>query len=272
MLHRALLDPTPPADTDDDIAAMAEGVAGLERGERHLKMLGELAEIGMDLARSLGELARARIERELKGEAAPGRGEDAAAAFDRMAQTVRRTIALEARLAEGVKVRRQGLITDCAERRATRAAAHENAVKDAITEGLHDAYAATCPDEEYYELADRLIDDARDYLGDADEMRGYLDRPIGETVAKLCAAMGLDPEACQPDGDTWRIRRPALDFEVRLEERARKYGGSSLPPSPEVGRDRSRSDQGGEVSMKPHAAAESATLPHPGCFASGPSP
>ena len=261
MLHRALLDPTPPADADTDTAAMAETVRDLERGERHLRMLAELSEIAMSLARSLGELAQARIEKEKNGEDAPARSEDAAAAVDKMAQTVRRTLALEARLAAGVKARRESLITERAERRAASAAAHETAVGEAIIEGLHDAYAATCPDAEYNELADRLLDDAQEYLGDADEMRGWLDRPIGETVSRLCAAMGLDPEACESDGETWRVRRPTLNFELRLEERARKYGEPH--PSPEVGRDRSRSDQGGELSMKPDNIAESATLPHP---------
>ena len=142
---------------------------------------------------------------------------------------------------------------------------------NAIINGLHDAWAADCSDTEYNDLADRLLDDAREYLVDADEMRGYLDRPVGETVARLCAALGLDPDACESDGETWRVRRPPLDFELRLEERARRYP-PSLPPSPEVGRDRSRSDQGGEVSMKPHAAVESATLPHPDGFAVCPSP
>ena len=233
MLYRALLDPIPPAEADTDTAAMAETARDLERGERHLAMLAELSEIGMGLARSLGELAQARIEREKNGEAAPGRSEDAAAAFDKMAQTVRRTAALEARLAAGVKARRERLFTERTERRAAGAAAHKTAVEEAIVEGLHDAYAATCPDAEYNELADRLMDDAQEYLGDADEMRGWLDRPIGETVSRLCAAMGLDPEACESDGDTWRVRRPILDFELRLEERARKYGAPSpLHPSP----------------------------------------
>ena len=109
-------------------------------------------------------------------------------------------------------MRRQRLITDCAERRASRAAAHKTAIDEAIIRGLHDAYAADCSDDEYHELAERLLDDAREYLGDADEMRGYLDRPIGETVALLCAAMGLDPEACERDGETWRIRRPIPRF------------------------------------------------------------
>jgi hypothetical protein len=269
MLHRILLDPIPPDDADIDTAATAETVRDLARGERHLRILAELTEIGLRLARSLGELVEVHVEREKKSEDAPTRSKDAAAAFDKMSQTVRRTLALEAKLAAGVKARRESLITERAERRATRSTAHKTAVDDAIIDGLHDAYAADCPETEYNDLGERLMDDAREYLEDADEMRGYLDRPVGETVSRLCAAMGLDPEACEPDGQTWRVRRPVLNFELRLEERARKYG---QPPSPEVGRDRSQSDQGGEVSMKPHAAVESATLPHPDGFAVCPSP
>ena len=68
----------------------------VERGERHLRLMAELSDIGMTLATSLAELAQTRIEKELKGEVAPGRSEDAAAAVDKMAQTVRRTVALEA--------------------------------------------------------------------------------------------------------------------------------------------------------------------------------
>ena len=236
MLHRALLDPTPPADADVDTAAMAESAGVIERGERHLRMLAELSEIGMRLARTLGELVGARAERELKGEVASGRSEDAAAAFDKMAQTVRRTAALEAQLAEGVKVRREGLITQRAERRATLDAAHKSAKSEAILYGLHDAYAASTPDAEYQEQVERLMEDVQEYLGDPDEMRGYLDRPVGETVARLCAAMGLDPEACESDGETWRVRRPPTEFERSLEERAREHPDPSSLPF--MGRDR----------------------------------
>jgi hypothetical protein len=260
MLHRALHDPIPPEDTDADIAATAETTRAVERGERHLRLLAELSEIGMTLARSLGELAQARIEKELKGEVAPGRSEDAASAVEKMAQTVRRTLALEAKLAEGVKVRRQRLVTECAERRETRAAAHKTAVGEAIMEGLHDAYAADCSDDEYHELAERLLDDAKEYLDDADEMRGYLDRPVGETVARLCAAMGLDPDACEPDGDAWRVRRPPLDFELRVEEKARRYGSSSSLPRSGEGQT-AKPSEGGAAGKPPDPQA--AAAPHP---------
>jgi hypothetical protein len=248
MLHRALLDPTPPTDTDADTAASAEASRDIERGERRREMLVRLAELSMRLAESLGSLVEARVEQEKTSKDAPSHSKDAAAAFDKMAQTVRRTLALEAKLAEGLKARRE-----------------------AIMEGLHDAYAADCSEDEYHTLAERLLDDAREYLGDADEMRGYLDRPVGETVAKLCAAMGLDPEACEPDGETWRIRRPPLDFELRIEERARKYGASSssLPRSGE-GQDAKHPGWGALSASA--SAGDNPTQPQPGCYASGPSP
>ena len=212
----------------------------------------------------------ARIEREKKADEPPARSEDAAAAFDKMAQTVRRTLALEARLAAGVKARRETLITERAERRTASRAAHVTAVGDAIVEGLHDAYAATCPDAEYNEIADRLLDDAYEYLGDADEMRGYLDRPIGETVVRLCAAMGLDPDACESDGETWRVRRPPLDFELRLEERARKFP-PPLPPSPSGEGQDAKHPGWGSLSASPNPG-DDPILPHPDGFAVCPSP
>ena len=254
MLHRALQDPIPPAEA---AAAMAEAASAAERGERHQRMLAELAEISMRLVRSLGELVDAHVEQEKKDADAPSRSKDAAVAYDKMALTLRRTLALEAKLAEGVKARREKLITECAERRTTRAAAHKTAVDEAIMGGLHDAWAADCSDDEYHDLCDRLLDDALEYLDDADEMCGYLDRPVGETVVKLCAAMGLDPDACEPDGDAWRVRRPPLDFELRVEEKARKY-----PPSPSgEGQDAKHPGWGSPADPPPPGI--SSTLPHP---------
>jgi hypothetical protein len=270
MLHRDLQDPIPPADTDAETAAAAETAIAIGRGRRRLEMLAELAELSMGLARSLSELVEARVEHEKKSADAPPHSKDAAAAFDKMAQTVRRTLALEAKLDAEVWARREQRITAGAARRAARATAHQTAVKDAIIEGLHDAYAADCCDDEYHELAERLLDDAHEYLDDADEMRGYLDRPIGETVAKLCAAMGLDPDACEPDGETWRIRRPPLDFEIRLAERALKYGASSSLPRSGEGQD-AKHPGWGTLSATANAG-DNPTQPHPDGFAVCPSP
>jgi hypothetical protein len=228
MLYRTLDDPAPPADANLENLA-----AALERDERHLRVLARLTQIAMDLAEALGEAAKARIETG-KTEDRPPAPTDTATidAFNTIAQTVRRTVALEAKLAEGVKTRRAGLIAE----RAARDEAHVAAKNEAIIFGLHDAYAGSTSGAEYEALIDRLMEDAEEHLRDADEFRGYLDRPVGETVAKLCAALGLDPDSCTPDGDAWRIRRPTTEFEMLLDERARKFGGlHDLPPSPSWG-------------------------------------
>ncbi len=69
--------------------------------------------------------------------------------------------------------------------------------------------------------------DARDYPDDADTFRGWLDRPVGETVARLCAAVDLDPDSCARVGDAWRVRRPPRDFELFLERRVRAMAASA---------------------------------------------
>ncbi len=90
---------------------------------------------------------------------------------------------------------------------------------------------------------------------------------VGETVAKLRAAMGLDPETREPDGDAWRIRRTPLDFEIRLVESARK----NPPPSPLWG---GTDGEAVRVGLSPEGpdSIDTPTQPNPGCFASGPSP
>ena len=241
MLYRSLPDLTAPTEADLDTAAMAATQAAVERGERHLRVLARLTEIGMNLAEALGDLAEARIEVAKKAarneDAAPAPFEDSTTtAFNKIAQTVRRTVALEAKLAAGVKAGREGLIAERAGRRADLEKDHKSAKDQAILYGFHDAYAGSTPDAEYEEQVERLMGDVEEYLGDADEFRGYLDRPVGETVARLCAALGLDTDACALDGESWKVRRKPTEFELLLAERARKF-----PPSPnEEGQDAKR--------------------------------
>jgi hypothetical protein len=217
MLYRSLPDLPPPSEADLDTAAMAASEASIERAERHLRILARLTDIAMNLAEGLGRKAEAHIEATATpSDAAPKSGDDPNIAFGKMAQTVRRTIALEARLAAGVKAGRDSLIAERAARRATLGEAHQAAKTDTILDGLHDAYAASSPEAEYEERVDTLMEDAREHLLDADDLRDWLDRPVGETVARLCAALGLDPDACAVEDDAWRIRRPPTEFERHL--------------------------------------------------------
>ena len=238
MLYRSLEDPAPPVDADVDTAAMAETAAAAERAAWHVQILGEAAEISLTMMRSLGELARARVQ----AAKAEGRGlapddDLTLAALGKATQTLRRTVALRDKLDAQATARREGLLAERVRRRADRAAAHVDAKTDAVLCGLADAYAADTTDAEYNGHIDNLMADAQEYIGDADadEFRGWLDRPVGETVARLCAALDLDPDSCARVGEAWRVRRPPRDFEIFLERRDREIAAAALAASAAAG-------------------------------------
>ena len=238
MLYRALKDPAPPVDADVDTAAMAESAAAAERAAWHVEILGEAAEIYLTLTRSLGELALARVEAAKSENRGLAPDDDVTlAALGKAAQALRRMVALRDKLDQQATARREGLLADRVRRRAERAAAHQSAKTEAVLDGLADAYAADTTDAEYNDHIDDLMADARDYLddADADEFRGWLDRPVGETVARLCAAVNLDPDSCARVGDAWRVRRPPRDFELFLERRARAMAALVSAPGEEAG-------------------------------------
>jgi hypothetical protein len=237
MLYRALQDPAPPVDADVDTAAMPAA----ERAEWHVQVLGEVVESSLTLMRTLGELAIARVE----AAKAEGRGLAPAddltlAAYNKVTQTLRRTVALRDKLDAQATARREGLQAERVRRRAERATAHKSAKTEAVLDGLSDAYAAQTSDAEYIDHIDNLMEDAESYLddADADEFRGWLDRPVGETVARLCAAVNLDPDSCVQVGDAWRVRRPPRDFELFLSRRARPMSASVSAPGEGAGAER----------------------------------
>ncbi len=193
-----LTDPEVPADT----AEMRDEEAAIARSERHGAVLARLTDIGMELAEALIVQAKKTPTADL------------AAAYAKIAQTVRRTIALEAHLAEGLSVRRASLRAKRQAQRDKAASDHEEARRDAIAENLSGAIRAWFPDDDGETHFARLAD-AEVLLEEADELDGYLDRPIGEVIAGLCRALGLDPDwAVQQEGE-WVTKRfnfvPDLD-------------------------------------------------------------
>ena len=120
MTHRPRPNPTALREADLDTPEMLQTALAIERDEQHLRMLARLAEIGMDLARVLAKQAGARIEAAAAaGGCGLGPGEDSIDAFARIAQSVRHTVALQARLADQVKTRRAGLLAERSHRRAS---------------------------------------------------------------------------------------------------------------------------------------------------------
>jgi hypothetical protein len=240
MLYRPITTPQAPPDADIESPQIMEAAAFVQSGEDHLAMLGELARYGMEIAQAQRDYARARLAAVTADGAALNPAEDPGAAFSKTAQTVRRTIAMQRTLKDAVDRRRAGLTGDRAARRAKRAEDHANAVRDAIEEALSDAFHADLilPDfdpqadpnkPEPYEIERReMLDDAEFLLEDEREYGDWLNRPIGETVAKLCVALGLSPDSCVKRGGVWMIRRPSTPYEVLQDQkRASSAAGGS---------------------------------------------
>jgi hypothetical protein len=230
MRSRVIKDPAPPSQADYDTAETLAAAAAIEQDEWHFQVLGDVAEISLTLTRSLGELAAARIET-AKAESRGLSASDEATltAFNKVAQTLRRTIALRDKLGRQTAKARERLIADRAARRAELDAAHVEKKKTAILYGVHDVYAFGADQGEYIRLIENLMEDVEEHLLDADEFRGWLDRPVGETVARLCAVLGLDPDLCRRDGTAWTAPHNPSELESFLAKMGPAPGWPAPP-------------------------------------------
>jgi hypothetical protein len=175
---------------DKDRSDAAVDAARAVRAERRLAMLGELAAIGMRLARE--------VERQALGEALDGGSEtmrggvarpqaDMGLVFSRISRAVRQTLALEARLDEEAAVE----VVRVSQAQKSREAARRREVrkqKERVRRHVDDAIAANDDGRDAeglrLELDERLEDP--DY---EDELGG---RPIGVIVAGICGALGVE--------------------------------------------------------------------------------
>jgi len=246
MPYRVIQTPQAPPEAEIDSPEMVEAAAAVDGSEQDVLMLAELAEIGMDLARAQGAYAKARLAAAVAEDGAPlAAGEDPTAAFNKLAQTVRRIIALKARLTEDISQRRAGLAAGREARRVARKAAHATAVREAIDFALADAYEAEHPTPAFDPKADpyavdpveverdEMFDHAEYLLGDLDLCGDWLTRPVGETVAVLCEALGFEPDACVKRDGAWHIRRRDSGHEVRVAGRKHQAPPSGEGPAEE---------------------------------------
>jgi hypothetical protein len=227
MLYRRCPDISPLSEEEIDTPEMVEAAAAVGRDEADLRMLQRLAELGMELAEEIAQNAKARLRAAAAAAegAAPNPGPEPTALFIKMAQAVRRTIALKRSLDEAVKTGRCDLAIQREKRRDrildAQVQTMDEVIETTFCESLGEDYAE--PEGPETEVLRR---DMREVLSDADEFQDYLERPVGETVAKLRAAMGLDPTPCVLDGTIWRVRRAPYAFEAAQMAAA----GEPAPP------------------------------------------
>ena len=210
---------------------------------RQRRMLAELAEIGMDIARSMRREAAARAEAaEAAAEASVGRGEPAPAAgpdlslaMTRLTRAVRLTLAMEKRLAE----EQAGLVQARAARQASergleglRRYGRKLTVEAAIKQQIE----VEAPEREVERLYEDLIDRIE---GEAERDEDFLERPISEVIGFICKDMGLTPDWSLWEEEDWAIaeaeeramRSPyaAMARQQAREERA-LWGRGDDPP------------------------------------------
>ena len=203
-------------DRDDPGEAMAA---------QHSRMLAELADIAMQLARAAGRRALAQAERAEAQTEACGQGDadqaDLGLAFTRMARCVRQTLALQAKLAQAQRAR--------ADAGRVHPFADKGALEDA-RERLRRKLAAWGNDEldDSADLDPREPGDREDLLADLherlddDDAAGRAAAPTGQAVADIRRDLDRFSDA---GGET----RPAGDNE-RAAPGPAPPGRAAMPP------------------------------------------
>ena len=225
MTYHRILDPQPSPVAEIDTPELVEAALAVERDEQDILLLTELAEIGMRLVRAHEAYVMTRLAA-VSAEGAPlTPGENLYAPFDKLALTVRRTVALKKHLAAEVKTRRASLVTERAARREQQTRDHKRSVNDEIDDALTDAFTVMYGDgdaetDEGDALCREMLADKENLLVDFEVFKDWLTRPVGETVAMLCVALGLPADTCVREGDIWLARRAPSPYETFRETRA----------------------------------------------------
>jgi hypothetical protein len=212
----------PPSDPDRDApGACACGAAG-HLGRERLAMLHELAQIGMRLARG--------VERE--AEAPDVSAGDLVLKFARVARAVRQTLALETRIEGELATRAREDAAAGAVRLERETRARLAGRKTAIRCAVEQAIEAEADHHELEGLFDHLEERLQD-RADTD----FLDRPVGELVARICRDIGVTPDMSLWQDEDWAIAegvtaRPADAPEVPEVPEAPPPPAAVPPPDP----------------------------------------
>jgi hypothetical protein len=211
-----------PLDDDDGLAAEADALA-----REHLALLRGLREMSMDLARAVHRQVLAQSEPAPADDAAPAadvpappplRG-DLGLIFSRLARTVRLTVVLEARLmkarledaAGAVAEAETPVATPAPEVAATANSFHDKMVSAytrgaAVERAVSEALEAEDLDEESLEARMEI---ARGVIFNPSSVYPRLLRPISQTIADVCADLGITPDWDRWINRAWAIREVA---------------------------------------------------------------
>ena len=179
-LHYATISPM--SNLAPDVSATAEEAPdpSIMRAERRLRLLEELAEICMELARALKPCAQA----------AETPGKDPAAAFAPLSRAIRLTLALEAKTDEALRDLKAGVVR-----------AREDRVRDLVL----NVAERECEDIDDF---DNIYEALKERLEEDEAYVDCGDRPLRETVERLCKDLQLTPDWSRWDGEGWIVEDP----------------------------------------------------------------
>jgi hypothetical protein len=186
-----------------------------EMAERRGRMLAELAELGLSLARDLhGQALDAETPQEKV---------QLAEAFNRISRSVRQSVALEAKLQ-----REAG--RDAHERRGREREARKAQLARRVVRLINDEVGDRG-------LAFRMAREAPDWVERESESESFLDEPIEAQVARIRAAMGLDATWGLADDDDEPAQAPpeaphGPDRAAAPGEQPPVHPPAAPPPSP----------------------------------------
>jgi hypothetical protein len=211
-----------------DVSALADE-AGEAWAQQQLRQLQELAEIGMQIARTLPAQAAA-----LSPSDDPAVAGQVALTFSRVARAVRQTLALEARLRRDLK---DGLGALRAERKAEALAHRRQGLRRAGRQAIADHQ----PTFEQGGLMDRLDERIEDLADDE------VDRPFSAVLCEIFDALGV-----VADWTIWRFEPWALE-EVRDRPPGSEYARFHDDMVREGLWEDGDEDEGGDIDRPPDA-------------------
>jgi hypothetical protein len=224
-------------DTDNaSIDAPAES-----RAERHLRLLQELVEIGMDIARAVRAEALAVADGDAAAPAPSRFGRsDPGLVFSRIARAVRQTIALEEQIAAGRDKARE---EHARSRRNVEQLIFEQRqedIREFVARAVEaDAAERKLPDE----AVERLLDDLDERLEDGAYDDALADGPIAELVERICRDLGIVPDWRIWDDQDWAIEylREHTPTDIGAERWLSEYpppdgpAPAAIAPAPDSG-------------------------------------
>ena len=182
-----------------DETAMAQETLDLSvaRAEHRLRLLEELAEIGMELARALKPGPEADEKADKTAAEAPAK--DPAAVFAPLSRAIRLTLALEARTDQDLRDLKAGVSRARKEARAK--AAHDCGAREQQVRALVlNVAERECESREAFDELEEALQERMDY----DEVYNDCgERPVRPTVERLCKDLGLTPDWSRWAGEGW---------------------------------------------------------------------